>query len=170
MTSTRIQSNFSPHSSQNDSAPLRLVPRINNQHSAENGNRAQGILNSWKEIATYLDRGIRTVQRWESDLQLPIHRPKGKNRSAVLALQEELDDWLRRTPSQFESKETCNRLFEIACVLQGLAERVVTQSNSYTPPEGEELLEELNTVVRELAQLNGGSWKDHSQTPSIEAS
>ena len=56
------------------------------------------ILNSWKEIANYLGRGVRTVQRWERDLGLPVHRPKGKDRSAVLAFPEELDKWLQQTP------------------------------------------------------------------------
>lgn len=53
------------------------------------------ILNSWKEIATYFGRGVRTVQRWEHELNLPVRRPRGKSRSAVIALKEELDLWLR---------------------------------------------------------------------------
>jgi hypothetical protein len=56
------------------------------------------ILNSWKEIANYLGRGVRTVQRWESDLGLPVHRPKGKDRSAVLAFPFQLEAWLGNTP------------------------------------------------------------------------
>ena len=57
------------------------------------------LLNSWKEIAIYLDRGVRTVQRWEAELGLPVRRPRGKARSAVLALKQELDGWLRQTPA-----------------------------------------------------------------------
>ena len=56
------------------------------------------VLNSWKEIASYLGRGVRTVQRWERDFGLPVHRPGGKKRAATLALPSELDEWLRRTP------------------------------------------------------------------------
>ncbi len=56
------------------------------------------VCNSWKEIAAYLGRGVRTAQRWEHDLQLPVHRPKGTDRSAVLAFPAELDDWLQRAP------------------------------------------------------------------------
>lgn len=56
------------------------------------------VLNSWKEIAAYMGRGVRTVQRWEHDLQLPVHRPKGRDRSAVLAFPNELDYWLQQTP------------------------------------------------------------------------
>ena len=56
------------------------------------------IVNSWKEIANYLGRGVRTAQRWEHDLGMPVHRPKGKERGAVLAFPEELDKWLQQTP------------------------------------------------------------------------
>ena len=56
------------------------------------------ILNSWKEIATYLGRGVRTVQRWEVQLGLPVHRPAGKDHSAVLGFSSELDEWLDKRP------------------------------------------------------------------------
>lgn len=56
------------------------------------------VLNSWKEIAAYLGRGVRTVQRWEHDLGLPVRRPRGRDRSAVIALKPDLDKWLRDTP------------------------------------------------------------------------
>ncbi len=58
------------------------------------------ILNSWKEIAQYLGRGVRTVQRWERDMNLPVRRPRGKSRSAVIALRRELDDWLNHRPKR----------------------------------------------------------------------
>ncbi len=58
------------------------------------------VLNSWKEIALYVGRGVRTVQRWERDLGLPVHRPRGKQRSAVLAIPEELDYWIQSTPGR----------------------------------------------------------------------
>ena len=61
-------------------------------------NTNSSVLNSWKEIAQYLGRGVRTVQRWEQDCGLPVHRPKGRERSATLALTSELDEWLRTTP------------------------------------------------------------------------
>lgn len=56
------------------------------------------ILNSWKEIATYVGRGVRTVQRWEAQIGLPVHRPAGKDHSAVLAFSSELDQWLDKRP------------------------------------------------------------------------
>ena len=62
------------------------------------------ILNGWKEIATHLGRGVRTVQRWES-LGLPIRRPKRKDRSAVTAFSDEVDEWLRSAPTHAQSSE-----------------------------------------------------------------
>ena len=59
----------------------------------------EGLLNSWKEIASYLNRGVRTVQRWEAELGLPVRRPRGKNRSAVIAMRSEIDEWLKSCPA-----------------------------------------------------------------------
>jgi hypothetical protein len=53
-------------------------------------------LNSWKEVAAYLGRGVRTVQRWEAELQLPVHRMGTSERSPVFAFRGELDNWIRR--------------------------------------------------------------------------
>lgn len=58
------------------------------------------VLNSWKEIAQYLGRGVRTVQRWESTLGLPVRRPHGRGRSAVIAMRSELDRWLKSCPTR----------------------------------------------------------------------
>jgi len=52
------------------------------------------LLNSWKEIAAYLDRGVRTVQRWERELQLPVHRIGKGRRSPVYVLVSELNFWM----------------------------------------------------------------------------
>lgn len=57
---------------------------------------ASDVLSSWKEIAMYLGKGVRTVQRWEYDLGLPVRRPNGSNRNVVLALRSELDQWMER--------------------------------------------------------------------------
>lgn len=57
------------------------------------------VLNSWKEIASYVGRGVRTVQRWESDLGMPVRRPRAKSRSAVVAMSDEIDRWLRSAPT-----------------------------------------------------------------------
>lgn len=62
------------------------------------------ILNSWKEISSYLGRGIRTVQRWEASFGMPVHRPAGKDRSAVVAFSAELDAWLQAERTRIFAK------------------------------------------------------------------
>ena len=51
-------------------------------------------LDSWKEIAVYLSREVRTVQRWEKTESLPIHRLPHDKRGSVFAFRGELDDWM----------------------------------------------------------------------------
>ncbi len=53
------------------------------------------VLSSWKEIAAYLGKGVRTAQRWERELRLPVRRPIAHNKRIVIALPDELDGWLR---------------------------------------------------------------------------
>lgn len=55
-------------------------------------------LDSWKEIAKYLNRAEKTVSRWEKR-GLPVHRVPGGQRQAVFAYKHELDAWLRDTKS-----------------------------------------------------------------------
>jgi adenylate cyclase len=50
-------------------------------------------LDSWKEIAAYLNRGARTVQRWEVEEGLPVHRLVHEKLGSVYAYKAELDAW-----------------------------------------------------------------------------
>jgi TolB-like protein len=50
-------------------------------------------LDSWKEIAAYLKRGARTVQRWEREKGLPVHRLRPDKLGSVFAFKTELDAW-----------------------------------------------------------------------------
>ena len=52
------------------------------------------LLTSWKEIAAYLGKGVRTVQRWELQFGLPVRRPNEKIKGIVHATPDELDRWL----------------------------------------------------------------------------
>ena len=65
-------------------------------------------LDSWKEIAMYLRREVRTVQRWEKREGLPIHRQIHEKASSVCAFKHEIDAWLHsrnRTASGSTPKE-----------------------------------------------------------------
>ena len=50
-------------------------------------------LESWKEIARYLQKDTTTVQRWEKEEGLPVHRHSHKSRSSVYAYPSEIDIW-----------------------------------------------------------------------------
>jgi TolB-like protein/tetratricopeptide (TPR) repeat protein len=56
---------------------------------------AQDCLASWKEIATYLQRDISTVRRWEHREGMPVHRHVHEKRGSVYAFRFELDEWIR---------------------------------------------------------------------------
>lgn len=53
-------------------------------------------LESWKAIAAYLKRDVRTVIRWEKSEGLPVHRHRHLARSSVYAYAHELDAWRDR--------------------------------------------------------------------------
>lgn len=56
--------------------------------------RSQDRLDSWKEIALYLRREVRTVQRWEHFEGLPVRRLFHRKAGSVYAFAHELDAWL----------------------------------------------------------------------------
>ena len=51
-------------------------------------------LDSWKEIASYLDRDVTTVQRWEKREAMPVHRHLHDRVGTVYASRAELDAWV----------------------------------------------------------------------------
>ena len=57
-------------------------------------------LQSWKEIAAYLKRGVRTAQRWERCAGLPVRRPRPGDRSPVFAFPDEIDQWMHSRPTR----------------------------------------------------------------------
>lgn len=56
--------------------------------------QSENVLNSWKEISSYMGRGVRTVQRWEQEFGLPVRRPGGHIRGSVIAIRAEIDQWM----------------------------------------------------------------------------
>ncbi len=71
--------------------------------------RDKELLESWKEISAYLNRSVKTCQRWEHELDLPVHRLDGTPKARVYAYQAELDSWHEQKLRSGESTE--NKLF-----------------------------------------------------------
>jgi hypothetical protein len=58
-------------------------------------NTPQKTLESWKQIAAYLDRSERTVRRWEASEGLPVHRHEHEKQDTVFAYRHEIEAWNR---------------------------------------------------------------------------
>ena len=54
-------------------------------------------LDSWKDIAAYLQRDVSTVQRWEKREGMPVHRHVHDKLGSVYAFRSELDAWRSRS-------------------------------------------------------------------------
>ena len=84
------------------------------------------ILTGWKSIAKHLGMGVRTVQRYERQMGLPIRRPAGKMRGAVLATKSELDAWIAASPirESFQLAKVSGAFHshDVAAIVRGLAE------------------------------------------------
>ena len=97
------------------------------------GSAAGERLESWKEIAVYLKRSVRTLHRWEKEEGLPIHRQLHKDLGSVFAYKNELDTWALgrslRTALQGHIQERASSLMTIAVTVAAAA--VVIGSGLY---------------------------------------
>jgi hypothetical protein len=69
-------------------------------------NTPQKTLESWKQIAAYLDRSERTVRRWEAIEGLPVHRREHEKQDTVFAYRHEIEAWSRL-------RTTCTNPFSV---------------------------------------------------------
>src|SRR5215472_10252685 len=80
-------------STQMDSAVSGIVP--GKGLAMPQRNTPQKTLESWKQIAAYLERSERTVRRWEAMEGLPVHRREHEKQDTVFAYKHELEAWSR---------------------------------------------------------------------------
>lgn len=66
-------------------------------------------LDSWKKIATYLKRDVRTVQRWEQREGMPVHRHVHDKLGSVFAFRLELDKWWEGRSAQLAQEVPVER-------------------------------------------------------------
>jgi hypothetical protein len=94
--------------------------------------KKENILTSWKEIAAYLDRDVRTCVRWEKRYGLPVHRLDRDSKAKVFAYKEQIDEWLTDRSAQANANSNVCRVpnrhwfrpFPILFALAGLAAAV----------------------------------------------
>ena len=89
-------SHYNSHASKDDSIDKTFLERNNMKAPIGNIVINKEILDSWKEISSYLNRDIKTCSRWEKRLGLPVHRiDSDSSRSKVFAYKSEIDLWLK---------------------------------------------------------------------------
>jgi TolB-like protein/Flp pilus assembly protein TadD len=62
-------------------------------------------LDSWKEVAAYFHRDVKTVQRWEKREGMPVHRHLHGRIGSVYAFSSELDAWSQSRRLRLEQEE-----------------------------------------------------------------
>jgi hypothetical protein len=99
------------------------------------------VLSSWKDIARYLGKGVRTVQRWERHLGLPVRRPIGAaQKSSVILYRGDVDAWLA---TRFSAR-TLEK--------DGVRENQSSRSARSTLKEGIRTARELRTANQALTE------------------
>ena len=68
-------------------------------------------LDSWKEVAAYLKRDVRTVRRWEEHEGLPVHRHVHSKQASVYAYHAELDAWWNNRRPRLEQQGKAGMVF-----------------------------------------------------------
>jgi len=108
-------------------------------------------LDSWKDIAHYLNRNVRTVQRWERLEAMPVHRHCHDTGHSVYAYKQEIDAWrsyrsketrptlqvspIRRTPPESLAPEEQSALIRSLVVLVEHLQDSVTRSTAGLPAD-----------------------------------
>ena len=127
-----------------------------------------GVFSSWKEIANYLGKGVRTVQRWERERNLPVHRPARAGKGIVLAYADEIESWVKKHQ---EAEPPANQQRSARIRARELGESL--QKNMAELDEQTVMVMQLTQRARALAArvaarkpgLTGGSRGNEMPTP-----
>lgn len=99
----------------------------------------EDILHSWKEIAVYLRRDVRTAQRWEKQEGLPVHRHKHRKAGSIFAFKSEVGTWQK-------SRSLCRESHGLQSSLAGVS----LANLSPDEESGAVLYQAIETVLAQL--------------------
>ena len=109
-------------------------------------------LESWKEIASYLRREVRTVQLWEKREGLPVHRHFHKQLGSVYALRSEIESWKRRVSVKAASLQPLNANGSVAARVSGLVSPLANPTgDARWPGLGQALVDATATSLQQAS-------------------
>src|SRR5512134_2070826 len=109
-------------------------------------------LDSWKAVAAYLHRDVRTVMRWERVRGLPVHRVPGGGKPGVYALRSEVDTWwsTARTTAAPRAEATRPTRAAPSVAVLPFANLSAEKENEYF---GDGLADEIITLLTRIPRL-----------------
>jgi len=121
-------------------------------------------LESWKEIAAYLQRDVKTAHRWEKREGLPVHRHLHKSRASVYAYPRELDAWrTHREPVPDPRRPSWLR--PVPALASTIALAVVVLMAGTGPPVGAVAQAADGIVTRQVWADAEGGWPSFAASP-----
>jgi TolB-like protein len=107
-------------------------------------------LDSWKEIAAYLNRSVRTVRRWEAEEALPVHRHMHRSLGSVYAYRSELEAW-----RQASSRSGAQRPVPVQVHAAGVASIAVLPFTNLSPESADDYFADglTDEVIVDLSRI-----------------
>ena len=129
------------------------------------------MLSSWKEIAHFFGKGVRTVQRWEKTLDLPIRRPPGAPSNVVLARTSDLEAWMHRgpgkaavtEPDQDEARDIAVVLVELENELRAMIQNAGGHMPAHETDSQAPTADRLQQMLTDLRSCGLGSRSEEHQ-------
>jgi hypothetical protein len=120
------------------------------------------ILSGWKQIANHLGKAVRTVQRYERQLGLPVRRPAGKSRASVIASRAEVDGWVQASPTRemFRLRDAQKQFRSSAVSLKETIGEMswLRDQMHQLRTEAERSMQKLRETVYELQGVGRNRW------------